>query len=763
MGYDNLVTISQQIGNILPREAEKGMDGEMRKAHAARRFSRGAVSLLMALVLLLSLCPGEARAVVEKDDKTRAIAIVLDNSGSMYMNGNQAWCRATYGIEVFAAMMNSGDTLAVYPMWPVEANGVEYTDEMPLTVKGGGDLSAIRQMYTPSAGGTPIETIRSASEGLKTMQADEKWLIVLTDGNEFYEDNVSFGADTAAKLSEALTECNRSMNVMYLGIGGSAVIPEVTSPGRYTYYADKANDTQAILSKLTAMSNSIFGRDALATSGSEMSFDLSMSKLIVFVQGEGVADITLSAKDGNGTMQAVDSYSPHYAERGAGGRYANAFGIDRSLQGVLMTYEDVDAGAYTIGFSGKASSVNVYYEPDVDLRIAMLNEDGEEVTPDTAYPGTYTVSAQLVDKNGNPTNSALLGTTNYRISCTVNGEEHASSGDSAGAMEITLAEGDSVEFGAEVGYLSGYHIEKTGSDMGWPEFTVLPPPGYEYALTLDVPQSYIVLSKIKEAEPIEVNLYLNGAPITQEALAMLDISVEGDGIAFTTARKADNTGFLLRLDPNTSVTAGSHSFTCHVTGLDDNGEPVSLSDGASLTFKPYPQWVIYLAVFLILALIALLIWLFLNMKMLPRRVDVTNTEFVVDGERVNGRAVCRYTRSGNKKGTLTVIAPRCPTNPFAKGSFTLEVEAVSPRRVRSASRGMHVVSVNTDRAMNSVKVSASRFAKDSNGKLVKAGARPGSPVSFDIYSGARCSMSGEALDGDGGSVSMSMSAKLIFS
>lgn len=734
----------------------------MKKLHAARRFFRGAVSAMLAVVLILSLCPGEARAASGKDTKTRAIAIVLDNSGSMYMNGNQAWCRATYGIEVFAAMMNSGDTLAVYPMWPVEANGVEYTDETPLTVKGGGDLSAIRQMYTPSAGGTPIETIYCAREGLKAMQADEKWLIVLTDGNEFYENNTSFGPETEEKLVEVLTECNRSMNVMYLGIGKSAVTPEISSPGRYTYYADKADDTQAILSKLTAMSNSIFGRDALATSGSSMSFDLSMSKLIVFVQGEGVADITLKSESG-GAVQAVESYSPHYAERGAGGRYAGAFGIDRSLQGVLMTYEDVDAGAYTIDFSGKASSVNVYYEPDVDLRIAMLNEDGEEVTPETAYPGVYTVSAQLVDKNGNATNSALLGTTDYRISCTVNGEEHAADGDSAGFMEITLAEGDSVEFGAEVSYLSGYHIEKTGTDMGWPEFTVLPSRVFKYELQLDIPQRYIVLAKIKEAEPVEANLYLNGAPITQEAFAMLDIAVEGDGIAFTTARKADGTGFLLTLDANTAVTSGDHAFTCRVTGVDDNGEQVSLSDGASLTFKPYPRWVVYLAVFLILAVIALLVWLFLNMKMLPKRVDVVNTEFTVGGERVMARAVCHYTRSGNKKGTLTIVTPRCPTNPFAKGSFTLEVEAVSPRRVRSASRGMRVVSVSADRSMDNLKVGVSRFARDSAGKLVKSGARANSPISFEIYSGARCSMSGEALDSDGGSVSMALAAKLSFS
>lgn len=733
----------------------------MKKCALGGRFARGAISILLVLAVALALCPARAEAAGGKDSRTRAIAIVFDNSGSMYIRGNQAWCRATYGIEVFAAMMNAGDSLSVYPMWPIEANGARYTSDSPLTVRSGESISSIRQMYTPEAGATPIETIQSASDGLKAVQADEKWLIVLTDGDDFYENNQSLGSATTEKLSQTLTECNRSLNVMYLGIGKSAIIPEVTSPGRYTYYADKASDTQAILSKLTAMSNSIFGRDELENSGNDVSFDLSMSKLIVFVQGEGVADITLNGKSG-GTVQAVDSYAPHYGEKGAGGRYAGQFGVDRSLQGVLMTYTDVDAGDYTIGYSGKASSVSVYYEPDVDLRIFLLDKNGEAVTPETAYPGTYTVNAQMVDRDGNPTESKLLGKTDYRISCTVNGEEHSASGDSAGYMEIGLEEGDSVDFGADVTYLSGYHIEKTGSDMGWPTFTVAPKREFDYTLKLDVPQRYIMTSKIAEAEEIEANVYLNGEAVTAETLARLGVEVECDGVSFRTARKQDGTGFVLQIDPDKDVKSGSYPFTCRVTGTDDNDEPVALSAKSSLTFKPYPQWLIYLIVFLILALLALLIWLCLNMKVLPKRIDVLNTEYSVDGEKVAGRAACRYTGGGGKRGTLTIIAPKCPTNPFAKGSITVNVEAVSPRRVRSASRGLHVVGVSTDRAMTNVKVGPTQFIKDQKGKLVKAGAKADAPVGFDVYNGVKCSMNGEVMDNDGGTVALAMATKLKF-
>ena len=162
------------------------------------------------------------------------------------------------------------------------------------------------------------------------------------------------------------------------------------------------------------------------------------------------------------------------------------------------------------------------------------------------------------------------------------------------------------------------------------------------------------------------------------------------------------------------------------------------------------------------ALLALLIWLYLNMKVLPKRIDVLNTEYSVDGEKVAGRAACRYTGGGGKRGTLTIIAPKCPTNPFAKGSITVNVEAVSPRRVRSASRGLHVVGVSTDRAMTNVKVGPTQFIKDQKGKLVKAGAKADAPVGFDVYNGVKCSMNGEVMDNDGGSVALAMATKLKF-
>ena len=67
----------------------------MKKCALGGRFARGAISILLVLAVALALCPARAEAAGGKDSRTRAIAIVFDNSGSMYIRGNQAWCRAT--------------------------------------------------------------------------------------------------------------------------------------------------------------------------------------------------------------------------------------------------------------------------------------------------------------------------------------------------------------------------------------------------------------------------------------------------------------------------------------------------------------------------------------------------------------------------------------------------------------------------------------------------------------------------------------------
>ena len=368
---------------------------------------------VLAVVLLASnlfICTVPASA--EKAEVARSIAIVFDNSGSMYVKGEQAWCRATYAMEVFAAMLNAGDSLMIHPMNPIQVGGQEFTMNKPLVITDPSQSALIREIYTPKAGDTHIETIDAAINGLAATETPAKYLIVLTDGQVFYEGGKELSAaDTKTKLSARFQKnIGPDVNILYLGIGSKVAMPEVDSE---FYMGEKASDSKDVLSKLTMLCNKIFARDTLPKShisGKTIDFDITLSKLIVFVQGENVSDLTVKGKGGT-SATFVSSAKTQYSNIAAGNyKKPGQSPVDTSLQGMLVTYADCTAGEYDISYSGKASNVEVYYEPDADLNFLFTDEEGNLVDPESLYEGDYQVQFGLKDaKTGELITSDLIG------------------------------------------------------------------------------------------------------------------------------------------------------------------------------------------------------------------------------------------------------------------------------------------------------------------------------------------------------------------
>ena len=93
------------------------------------------ISLLLVAAVLLScmlICASTASAST-KAGESRAISIVFDNSGSMYVQERMWWSQAMYAMEVFASMLNDGDVLQIYPMWPIDVKGKTYTIRVKVT------------------------------------------------------------------------------------------------------------------------------------------------------------------------------------------------------------------------------------------------------------------------------------------------------------------------------------------------------------------------------------------------------------------------------------------------------------------------------------------------------------------------------------------------------------------------------------------------------------------------------------------------------
>ncbi len=476
------------------------------------------VLAVFLFLLCIYIAPPDASAAVKSGD-TRAIAIVFDNSGSMYLHDNQAWCRATYATEVFASMLNKGDILQIYPMNPFKIGDKEYSMDNPFQITDASQAYLIRDIYTEGIGDTHIESMDSAISGLKKLTADKKYLVVLSDGEDFYRNRLPLGQDESRRqLDSYFREANEDMVMMYLGIDSIAIVPE--TPESEFFVKKKATNSVDVLATLTEICNRIFGRDTLPKnhiSGKTINFDISMSKLIVFVQGENISDLKVTGESGE-IWQPTSTATAKYATTGGNFKCVP----DISLQGMMVTYEDCDAGTCTIDYSGKATSVEIYYEPNADLDFVFTDTEGNPVNPDALYEGEYTVSFGMMDaKTGELISSDLLGTPQYRGSYFINDEETKITHDGHSGFEsVNLKMDDTFDANLTVTYLSGYSITKDSTDFGWPfgGIKVAARPAGNLKLEISDGEDIYSLQDLNKGKPYIAKIYHEGNLLTGEEL-----------------------------------------------------------------------------------------------------------------------------------------------------------------------------------------------------------------------------------------------------
>jgi len=492
------------------------------------------ISLLLAVLLLLTCMLTEIPTAhaSTKAGQARTIAIVFDNSGSMYDAGDQAWCRATYAMEVFASMLNKGDLLQVYPMNPIQIDGKEYTMDSPFQLTDASQASDLRRIFTERASGTPIESIDRAIEGLNNIQTGKKYLIVLTDGGTFSKNNSGLTkVRTARELDKRVTEnAGPDMTVMYLGIGSDACMP-TTEESEY-FFKTHASNTEDVLYSLTVMCNQVFGRDSLPKDNPtdmDFDFDITMSKLIVFVQGENIEGVKATDASGNPVGTLLSTQQTKYSTEGCGNYPEKP---DTSLQGMMVTYGDCDPGQYSISCSGTVSSVDVYYEPDADLDFVFTDARGNTVNPNALYEGDYKVSFGIKDaKTGKLISSELLGNPHYQGSYSVSGKETPIVHDGySGEVPVALQMDDTFNATLTVTYLNGYTITKDSSDFGWPDggIQVAALPAGELMLEISGGDSVYSLQTLPEGTPFTAKVFYEGSQLTGKELESVELKWNPD-------------------------------------------------------------------------------------------------------------------------------------------------------------------------------------------------------------------------------------------
>ena len=384
----------------------------------------------------------------------------------MYGPGNMAWSQATYAMEVFAAMMNydNGDQMKIFPMHDVTTDGTGATSS--ITVSSISDIAQIHNMYTPQPLGTPYTQVNTAANELAALLdsggAAEGWLVVLTDG-DFDSDLPATNLQTDL---EQKAEMRDNMYVQYLAMG-SDIKTVADAKEEIGLYSQKVENSSQVINELAVISNRIFERNeytSLKNDGS-LSFDIPLSRLIVFAQGSDVSINSLKNKEGS-EINLESNYEVSCSSTDGGGLTSfvtETPAKDTSLKGQVAVFSDTSAimeGDYTLDVAG-ADSVKIYYEPDVKFGAGLYRGD-DQVDASTIEGGTYSIRVGFINQLTGEfiENTSLLGEPEYKL--TVNGEEYGLGGSSGAYQSVEIqADGDLLEISADVTYLNNYtdHID----------------------------------------------------------------------------------------------------------------------------------------------------------------------------------------------------------------------------------------------------------------------------------------------------------------
>lgn len=469
--------------------------------------------LFVFILLMTSAMPVNVCAASTSLPK-RVINVVYDDSGSMIqMSGKKfdTWCQAKYSMEVFASMLGENDTMNVYVMSDY-MTGSSASPKLSLAGENGAKVNVkkVHDMIT-RAQDTPFTSVKKAYSDLTGIKADEKWLVVLTDGE--FDEYLNDSDGGKAAIDKFLSNKEDDINIMFFGMGSKAA--EITEKEGQNIYFEKAKNNNEILNKITEICARIFNSHKLEVNVSDkkISFDVPMSQLIVFAQGAKVEIGNLS-DDAGEDINASNIVSVRYSEKAATNPSYQAPKVARNLVGKVATFNgDFDSGEYTIDASG-AETIEVYYKPNVSIAVYLKNENGEEVTNIADLEtGEYTIEFGFIRTGSNEIvqESKLLGDVKYSATVNNNGKVHDktySSGD-----KIKLEEGELII--DATAYFLDYNKVSTSLN-----YTIYE--NKDIVFTVEEEPHYEITSEGITKEPIVVKIALDGSGFTAEQWESLE-------------------------------------------------------------------------------------------------------------------------------------------------------------------------------------------------------------------------------------------------
>ncbi len=665
------------------------------------------VVLIYTLISFVCITIPAEDVLAVRTEPNRVINVVYDDSGSMYINTNR-WSQALYSLEVFAAMLGDNDTMNVYYMsnYSTNSDTFDYTGDVsgyegPSLVLHGSsgaenNVAAVHNRITQNATGTPWAAVRKAQYDLENTSADEKWLVILTDGA--FED----GSIPVSDMDMYLNQKSDDISVVCLALANVSSTP--TNNEANNIYVDTVSGSESILSKITDVITRVFNSNKLPNiSNNSVSFGLPMSELIVFAQG---ADVEINGiSDSNGNSYSARPVDVIHRDDSNAANYRNAT-TDTSLKGQLAIFRgDFNPGTYNFDVTG-AQTLEVFYKPNVEI-MAFLTDPvtGEEIPADSAiYPGTYTVEFVFVKAGTTEKVEDISLIEPVEYYATFDGNTEISSGDT---VEIDIG---NHSIHAEARFLD-YNVVETDIDVvctAEPTNTPTPTPeGSVIPVTFEVISSddYVVSEdSVDTSEPIIVHALLDGREFTSEEWALM---TEPEIELTTNARKYKLTNpQITKLD-----TIGDFEVTFEVNGApaDDTYDSAVFS----LTYRQeIDEWTTWagdyegdinfsddrswlerykdkLIAGIIIGLAALLILLYMPFikHYLPKMKKYPTVE-------IDDRAIFKQSTSKGavKKDILTTILPLIPqTGTINYLPSTASVPKTAPLKVKAAGGGKMII------------------------------------------------------------------------
>ena len=478
-------------------------------------------ALLIVLCMMLGASfgarPVSARADSSEINVSRIMNVVYDDSGSMHNNGSHSWYQAKYSMEIFSALMQENDHMNIYYMSSYVGVSEEEVDQVEPLISIDGNETHKQQniaeihdcvTYTRT---TPFSSIEGALGDLEEESGyTEKWLIVITDGDEFDD------KEQSSDLDALFQDCGREdIRVVYLAIGEDAIVPSGTDDvSVYQADPDRQDGGSEILSRVTEICQKIFQRPSYEVIvNGEIELDLPVSELIVFAQGK---EVSVGRVDGASVNTVAASITQDDTDKATLNPDAD---VEISeMYGEIVTFLPESGNYFNEGnypLEIDAEEYIVYYRPYLEFAV-----DWNEYTGSTLPSGTYRADCYLTYPEGHEKYGERVDTAGLDVSYSKkivrDGKETEITSDI-----FELEEGD-IELIFRVDYLKYVSVEKKFSvsvrDM---QFAFTFPSAPEFDLT-----------KLESSGGLEVSLTNKGEPLTAEEWGGIKLSVESDGIDF---------------------------------------------------------------------------------------------------------------------------------------------------------------------------------------------------------------------------------------